>query len=426
VDRGLARRFASFYFLLLLPVGMQAPYLFLFFRRQGFSDTQLGTLAAVTPIVTALSPPLWGALADRFGDRRRTLALLLAGSAVVFPWLMLARQFPVALGLMIVFSLFATTPGAIADAITLEHVERTGHDYGRLRLWGSVGFATPLLVLGLVLERSAGGSARALYPVFIGYAVFRLIGVAWTRLLPPSRGAVGARVDWSAARAFASRAFLGLALCAVVGGGAMSGYYVYFSIYLDQIGLADNLKGYFWAVAVGAETAMMFGVGGLIRRIGLKWTFALSLLGVTLRLLAFSFRLGPLQIAVVQCLHALTFTTFTVSSITFVSRLAPPHLRASGQTLWLALTGGLGSAVGSKLAGVAAQAYGLQAMYRLFSLAAGVAMLGAVALVREPAPALTVAPAAGVSRGRDQELPAEEIGSTGGISPSASGDGDER
>jgi len=384
VSRSLARRLASFYFLLLFPVGMQTPYLFLFFKRQGFTDPQLGSLAAVTPLVTALSPPLWGALADRFGDRRRMLALLLVASGLVFPWLMLARDFALALALMTIFALFAATPGAIADAITLEHVERTGQDYGRLRLWGSVGFAAPLLAFGGVLQRSSGGAAQALYPVFVGYASFRLISAGWTALLPPSRGAVGARVDWRAARVFASPAFLALALCAVVGGGAMSAYYLYFSIYLDDLGLADNLKGYFWAIAVAAETAMMLGVGGLIRRIGLKWTFALSLLGVTLRLFAFSFRLAPWQIAVVQCLHALTFTTFTVSAIMFISRVTPPHLRASGQTLWLALTGGLGSAVGSKLAGVAAHAHGLQGMYRVFALAAGLALVGAVALVREP------------------------------------------
>ena len=47
MEKGLARRFAVFYFLLFLPIGMQAPYLFLFLKRQGFTDTQLGTLAAV-------------------------------------------------------------------------------------------------------------------------------------------------------------------------------------------------------------------------------------------------------------------------------------------------------------------------------------------------------------------------------------------
>lgn len=388
MSQGLARRFAVFYFLLLLPVGMQTPYLYLFFQRRGFSDPQLGTLAAVTPLLTVLAPPLWGAVADRFGDRRRTLALLLVASAVVFPWMIVAPSFPATLALMVAFSALAGPPAAIADAIALEHLERAGGDYGRLRLWGSVGFAAPLVLLGLVLERSAGGPARALYPIFIGYALFRLVSAAWTTMLPPSHAPSRGRLDWRAARAFASPRFLAVAICGVVGTGAMSGYYLYFSIYLDQLGIADNAKGYFWAVAVAAETTMMLGIGALIRRIGLKWTFALALLGVTLRLLAFSFTLAPAQIAVVQLLHALTFTAFSVSAIMFVSRLTPPDLRASGQSLWMALTMGVGSALGAKLSGLASQVYGLHGMYRLFALAGAAALVGAIALVREPPPAV--------------------------------------
>ena len=40
-------RFAVFYFLLFFPIGASAPYLILFFDRKGFTDPQLGTLAAV-------------------------------------------------------------------------------------------------------------------------------------------------------------------------------------------------------------------------------------------------------------------------------------------------------------------------------------------------------------------------------------------
>jgi PPP family 3-phenylpropionic acid transporter len=381
--KGLARRFGAFYFLLFVPIGMQAPYLFLFFKRQGFSDTELGTLAAVTPLMTVLSPPVWGAVADRFGDRRWTLAGLLLAGAVVFPWLMVAKSFAATLALMVVFSWFAFPAGPITDAIALENVERHGGDYGRLRLWGSLGFAAPLLAFGLVLSRGAEETAASLYPIFIGYAAFRLLGTGWVRALPASRGAAGGRFDWRAARVFVKPQFIALALCGVVASGAMAAYYVYFSIYLDEMGIADNLKGYFWAIAVGAETAMMLVIGWVMNRIGLKWTLVLGVLGRALRLLAFSFPLGPAAIAGAQCLHALTFTAFTVSSITLVNRLAPRELRASGQTLWMALTMGVGSAVGSKLAGMAAGAYGLLGMYRIFAVAAAVTVAATAVLVRE-------------------------------------------
>ncbi len=384
MDERLRRRFASFYFLLFIPVGMQAPYLFLYFKRVGFTDPQLGTLAAVPPLLNLVSPPVWGAVADAFGDRRRTLAMLLVLAAGSFPWLMYTRDFGATLAVLTVFSMFAAAPEAIADAIALENVERRGGDYGRLRLWGSLGFALPLVVFGLVLRRAAGGAAESLYVIFIGYAIFRLASAGWVGMLPESRGGGEGGLDLRGARAFASGRFLALAGCAVVAAAAMAAYYLYFMIYLDEVGIADNLKGYFWVIAVGAETGMMLAIGWLMGRIGLKWTFVLSLLGCAGRLFAFSFALGPAGIAAVQCLHALTFTAFTVSSITFVNRLTPPELRASGQSLWMALTMGLGSAVGAKVAGVTAGALGLMGMFRVFAVAAAVAVMGAALLVREP------------------------------------------
>ena len=379
-------RFAVFYFLLFFPIGVSAPYLMLFFDRKGFTDPQLGTLAAVAPLMNMATPVIWGHLADRFGDRRSTLGVLLVASALVFPWLMLADDFGTALSLTMVFSAFAFAPVPIADAITFEYLPRAGGDYGRLRLWGSVGFIVPLIALGLVLQRSAGETAASLHVIFYGYTVSRLLSACWVLALPPSRGEGRGRLDWRGAGVFAGPRFAALAATGVLAVVAMSSYYVFFTIYLDELGIADNAKGYFWAIAVAAETGMMLFVGGLIGRIGLKWTLSVSLLGTVVRLFGLSLPLTTPLLVALQCLHALTFTAFTVSSITLVSRLTPPRLRASGQTMWAALTAGVGAAIGAKLAGLAADTVGLPGMFRVFSVVAAGGLAVAVLLVREPPP----------------------------------------
>ena len=380
----LVWRLSAFYFLLYLPVGMQAPYLFLFFKRQGFSDAELGTLAAIGPVMNFLAPPLWGMLADALGDRRRMLTILLVAGSLSFPWFLWAHSFGTTLALLVVFSAFSMSPTPIADTIVMENIHRAGGDYGRLRLWGSIGFAVPLLVFGLVLKKGAGAPASSLYPIFIGYVITRLMSVAWVKALPASYGHGEKRLSLRGARELLHPGFVAVMLCALIANGAMSAYYLYFSIYLDTIGIGDNLKGYFWAVAVAAETGMMLVIGRIINRIGLKWTFALGIFGGMLRLLAFSFPLTPVGIAFAQLLHALTLTAFMVSGITFVRKLTPPHLRATGQTLWAATTQGLGSAAGSKLSGLAVAAWGLLPMYRTFSLVSACALLAALVLVREP------------------------------------------
>ena len=384
MDRKLGRRLSTLYFLFYMPVGLCMPYLYLYFERRGMAGAQLGTLAAVTPVMNALMPPLWGALADRWGDRRWVLAALLTASAFVYPWLMVAESYGQMLALTIVFAMFYLTPAPIADAIVMENIECAGGDYGKLRLWGSIGFAAPLLLLGGILKAGPGGSAESLHPTFLGFSVFRLLAAAWVMQLPPSRAVARTGFRWDEARVFLSARFLTYALCGMLAIGSIMSYYVFFTIYLDEVGIGDSAKGYFWVIAVAAETAMMLVIGRVIGRIGVKWTFALGIFGCVVRLLAFSFYLAPLGIAAAQTLHALTMTALFVSAITAVSRISPPHLRATGQSLWVAFTGGLGAAVASKMAGVAMGALGLTGMFRIFSGAAAVALVIAVLFVREP------------------------------------------
>jgi PPP family 3-phenylpropionic acid transporter len=203
-------------------------------------------------------------------------------------------------------------------------------------------------------------------------------------LLPPSRGSGRGLLDVRAVGVFVNWRFAALAGCAMAAMGAMSAYYMYFSIYLDEVGIADNMKGYFWAIAVASETGMMWVIGRVIGRIGVKWTFVLSIAGCAARLFAFSFPLGMGGIAAAQCLHALTFAAFMVSTVTFVNKLVPQGLRASGQTMWMALTMGVGPSVGGKLAGAGVGALGLVGMFRVFSLGAAFACAAAAVLVKEP------------------------------------------
>jgi PPP family 3-phenylpropionic acid transporter len=140
---------------------------------------------------------------------------------------------------------------------------------------------------------------------------------------------------------------------------------------------------------------MMVVIARVIGRIGLRWTFVLGIVGCAVRLMAFSFVLPWQAIAVVQLLHALTLTAFMVSAITSVNRMTPSELRASGQSLWLALTHGLGAPAGAKLAGMATAAFGTMGMFRIFAFGAAAAAVAAVALVSEPPQEAANGPEAG-------------------------------
>jgi PPP family 3-phenylpropionic acid transporter len=84
-------------------------------------------------------------------------------------------------------------------------------------------------------------------------------------------------------------------------------------------------------------------------------------------------------IAALSLLHGMTFGAFYVASIAFVARHVPPHLRASGQGLFAAITFGLGGLVGNTTAGAG---YDWLGGHRLFAVAAGLELLAALLVLR--------------------------------------------
>lgn len=53
-----------FYFCFYAAKATLVPYLVLYFESLGLSGRQIGFLAGITPLVSLVGAPLWGALAD--------------------------------------------------------------------------------------------------------------------------------------------------------------------------------------------------------------------------------------------------------------------------------------------------------------------------------------------------------------------------
>lgn len=378
------RLFSSYYFVAFIAWGIFVPYLPLFFQRSGRSDAEIGSLLALPPLLMVLSPPIWGAAADRVGDKKKVLLLLLGLSALVFPGFWFGRSFAAAMAVMAAFAFFFTPSEPLADAITMEHLPRAGGDYGKIRLWGSLGFIFPLLLMGSVLGSTsgAGASVRSLAPVFILFGLFRLLTLAWATRLPSGDGAQVGKFDWRALKILASGQALILALCAFMSRVGTQGLYVFFSIYLDKLHMADNVKGYFWAIGVLSEVFVMYFAGRIMLRVSIKWLFAISLAASATRLFAFSFPLSFGAIAALAPLQGLSFAAFHVPAVTYVNRISPPHLRASGQTLFAAVVGGLGGVVGAQLSGAVAGQIGVLGLFRVMSCIVAASLALFVALFR--------------------------------------------
>ena len=148
----LARHLATFYLGYFGLLGVLLPYLSLYLLDIGLSPYEIGVVMAVTPLVKTFAPNVWGWAADRTGSRRIFMRMAGVGALVCFSMMLGVRGFWPIVAVMGVYAVFTSSILPLVEATAMEAVERVGVDYGRVRLWGSVGFIAAALGMGRVLD----------------------------------------------------------------------------------------------------------------------------------------------------------------------------------------------------------------------------------------------------------------------------------
>jgi PPP family 3-phenylpropionic acid transporter len=99
-----------------------------------------------------LAPLLWSWLADSGGQRVRIVVGATAAALASFSVVFLTEDF---LGLLIglaILHFFWSASLPLVEALTLGHLAGSTEHYGRIRLWGSVGFILTVMGVGLLLD----------------------------------------------------------------------------------------------------------------------------------------------------------------------------------------------------------------------------------------------------------------------------------
>ena len=368
-------RLAGFYFFYFAYLGAFAPYFSLYLAGLGFNATAIATLLALPAVMRIFAPYLWGMLADRSGQRVRVA--LLAGvvgtvsSLGVFAssawWWLFAC---IALG-----SFFWRAALPLMEATTLDHVDKRGADYGRIRLWGSIGFIAAVVGVGWVLDRHGIAS---LLPIV---AMVMLGIVLSCALVPEAHHDTHREGDEPLGRVLRRPEVIGLIAACFLMAVAHGPYYTFFSIHLAAHEYSKSAIGAMWAVGVIAEIVIFACMPKLNRHFA-----PADLLGASFAVAALRFVLigwfshWPVALFVAQLLHAATFGVFHAASLGCVHKLFRGRTQARGQALYSSLSFGLGGALGGWASGVAWERLGPGGAFCAASICAllGLAVLASI------------------------------------------------
>ena len=371
-----AWHFATLQFLSFASLSLLGTYGNVYFKRRGLSDIQLGILFAVPSAVSIFSHIIWGLTSDLLQRRKPIVITMHLVSAVLFPlfWFLSSQTFVLICIIMGLFSFFFRPSIPLVDTWTLDYLSNKGGDYGRIRSWGSVGYMVPLLLSILIFSPSSGGTAGVLLPMFFGVSGFRLLAAIQASYMPDMSPSEREKMDWKALKIYLHPFAIVFFFCVFVRSFVFSPFFAFFNVYLDTLGVTDNMKGLPWIVAVGAEAIMLAFSNKLIQRFGAVTAIICAYVAMAIRFFVLAAAPSWEIILVVQLLHALTFGAYHPAAIQIINRITPEAFRATGQTL-VSVIGGIGGILGNLIGSVWASSYGYAVLYRYLGLSVSVATI---------------------------------------------------
>ncbi len=344
--------------------GSIGAFLNLFYQDQGMSLVQVGLLASIPAGMSLIAAPLWAAVADRFNLHRYVLPLTMLLS---LPFALLITFLHSFGQLFIGICLFSGCYAAItplSDNAVLVNLSGRHADYGRIRLWGSIGVGILAWITGWLVQSLHLSFIFYIYILFMGIAVIIAL-----RLPKPPQIAV--QSYWKSASQFFQdsrwkRFLLG---CLLAGFSHLFlGYFIF--IFAENLGAHENTIGFLVAVAAATNIVIFF----LMPRILKRWTalqvMIFSNILLAIRCVITAFIHAPNWVILVQLLDGPTWGTMWAAGVHYANELAPRGLSASAQALYNAIFMGLSGIISASVGGVIYSKWGAPTLFLMAALMA--------------------------------------------------------
>ena len=337
----------------------------------GYGSLAVGLSLALFHATRIVAPNVWAALAHYHNISLISLVRFGCLAACFCILGLFFEQGPWALAIILCgFGFFWSAVLPPFEVITLQHLKSEPTQYGKIRLWGGIGFLCVVLGFGKWFD----WFGLALFPqmlllVLVALWISALMVRAPTAV---SEFAPGSRRFSDLVKRTQVLLFLAIVLLVQISFGP---YYSFFSIYLDDFGFTSASIGFYWSLGVAAEIFIFTRMHALFRRFSMRTLLIATLVLTTCRwILIWGFIPNLLALVLAQLLHAFAFGSFHACMIEQVRRLFAGRQHARGQALFNSLGYGLGAVLGATISGLLWQPMGRH----LFLIAAALSLVALV------------------------------------------------
>ncbi len=367
-------RLSNFYFWYFAFVGAFAPFFSLYLQRRGFAPIEIAVLLGISPTLRIVVPFFWAWLADHWGHKYKLLRILALVSPLLFAFMITKGSFLSVAGVLILWGLLWSGILPIAEALCVEALGEEMSIYGKVRVWGSIGFILMVVGGGYLFEW-----LDVLYLDWIICTMLIIILGAILILPKDTKTFVKANHGSQSFQFLTDKRVIALLSCFFIMQFAHGAYNAFFSIFLVEQGHNKSTVGWLWAIAVIAEIFIFLLMPRLFKKFSINDFFLFCFLVAAVRFFLVYIGHDSLWILIIaQILHAITFGMFHVAGIAATNKFFTGEYRSRGQALYSSVGFGAGGASGTLVSGLVWESFGGAVT---FAVSALTSLLGVVLML---------------------------------------------
>ena len=296
-----------------------------YFKDIGFNSTQIGLIFAMLPIARFLTPFIY--LKKTLTKFDYILALIISTLA---SFLLLSKNFYL---ILLAFFVIGASFSVIFPYIEAIAIEKLKEEYGKSRLYGSIGF----MLFGIIASYI---DFNLVWFFIILMILTNLTAIYFLRdkTIKKSSKSINFFKEW--------RFWIALILLQI----SFGGFYNFFTIYNIENGIKREYIGWLFAIGVVAEITIFIYQHKFIKKFSPIFWIKISIFLTFIRWLILHLFSGNLiLIALSQLIHALSFALFHTASLLYIT--AKYENKTLAQQFFAGIGYGIAAFLGSIISG---------------------------------------------------------------------------
>lgn len=333
--------YSIFYFLMFGSTFLAMQYINLYYKSINISSVNITIIICISTLISIFSGLFWGNLFDKTKKKHFVLYTLLLGTLIFFSAIAFFDKFMYILILNVCFSIFYYSLQPISTTITLENCKKKDLDYGKVRIFGTIGFCVISLLIPMIKYEKT---------VFVAmFIVVILMIITFTIILKTEQINLPKKEKYSfdLKELFSNKQLIIYMMYVFVITISLGAHFSFFGIYFtDELAYSKNLFGILTFFSTLSEIPFLLFSKKIIKRCNTKTILLVSGFITSIRWLLCFITTNGIALIFIHMLHGFGFIVLMTTMNIYINENKKEKYKGQTQSIFF-----IGTLVFSKVLG---------------------------------------------------------------------------